>query len=639
MRASRTPHSWQRGAGSRGGPLGARTQKGPGCGLGRHRYGSKKMSEEVQDFKLDRAAAPKLTVQLAVLAALLSVAVAILLVFAYGQAADLAQALRLARPEGRPEAFLGAVAWLLAAAAGLLVVGLLGLIVLIRRGVAAPLRHMEESLRGFVEGNGDLGVTLAAEGCGEVRALAAGMNNFLVVMRALVADVRRMSVSTAVEAARLGKHIQDTARRALEQEALTTAIFETSGEVNTAVGSVANNAEQITRATAANVAAAQGSFHELLDVTERIGRISRQLGTFSATVEELSKTSRGIQDIGLLINDISDQTNLLALNAAIEAARAGEVGRGFAVVADEVRKLAEKVKSATGTITDSTGRMLSLVGNTLKETGAIRADADHTRDVVEKSSRDFERMVGDLSAMNQQLGEISTAIAHLESSNTRIHQQVSEIQGLSTRVAGHMHESEQSHRDLSKETESVLSVVSRLRMGDTAFDHSLRVSAAAAGRISAQLEDLQRQGLDVFDRNYQPIPGTNPPKFHTSYDARAEAWLQNLYDEVMPTINGCIFTLAVDVNGYAPTHVRRASQPLTGDPAVDLVHSRDKRKFASPTELRAATSTAPTLMQTYQRDTGELVVDLATPIVVGGRHWGALRVGLSPTRLLEHRAA
>ena len=66
--------------------------------------------------------------------------------------------------------------------------------------------------------------------------------------------------------------------------------------------------------------------------------------------------------------------------------------------------------------------------------------------------------------------------------------------------------------------------------------------------------------------------------------------------------------------------------------------SRDKRMFNKPTELRAAGSAAPSLMQTYLRDTGELLVDLAMPIHVGGRHWGAIRVGFSPLKLIERSA-
>ncbi|MGH7663498.1 MAG: methyl-accepting chemotaxis protein [Gemmatimonadaceae bacterium] len=68
----------------------------------------------------------------------------------------------------------------------------------------------------------------------------------------------------------------------------------------------------------------------------------------SATqIDDLSHTTRRIDEFIGVIRELADQTNLLALNAAIEAARAGEHGTGFAVVADEVRKLAEQSASAS----------------------------------------------------------------------------------------------------------------------------------------------------------------------------------------------------------------------------------------------------------------------------------------------------
>jgi methyl-accepting chemotaxis protein len=175
---------------------------------------------------------------------------------------------------------------------------------------------------------------------------------------------------------------------------------------------------------------------------------------------------------------------LLALNAAIEAARAGEVGRGFAVVADEVRKLAEKVKSATGVIAGNTERIIGLVSSTQTETDAINADAMHTHQVVQKSSHSFKQLVSDFSVMNGQLQEISQSMRDLEAANARIHQQVSQIQGLSGNVATQMHDSETSCRDLSTVTESVLGVVSRFTIGDSAFDRSLRRTAEYRDQIA-----------------------------------------------------------------------------------------------------------------------------------------------------------
>lgn len=60
------------------------------------------------------------------------------------------------------------------------------------------------------------------------------------------------------------------------------------------------------------------------------------------SMHEISTSSKKIEEIISVIDDIAFQTNLLALNASVEAARAGEHGKGFAVVAEAVRTLAQR---------------------------------------------------------------------------------------------------------------------------------------------------------------------------------------------------------------------------------------------------------------------------------------------------------
>ncbi|AJY75510.1 globin-coupled sensor protein [Paenibacillus beijingensis] len=96
--------------------------------------------------------------------------------------------------------------------------------------------------------------------------------------------------------------------------------------------------------TARTTAASQDKSHRLLD--------------------ELNEEVRKIEDMSVLVREISDRTHLLGLNAAIEAAHAGEMGRGFEVVAGEVRKLAassrEALEQVAGTIEGITGKLESV---------------------------------------------------------------------------------------------------------------------------------------------------------------------------------------------------------------------------------------------------------------------------------------
>jgi methyl-accepting chemotaxis protein len=106
-------------------------------------------------------------------------------------------------------------------------------------------------------------------------------------------------------------------------------------------------------------------------------------------------------------------------------------------------------------------------------------------------------------------------------------------------------------------------------------------------------------------------------------------------DETLMRIPKAIFAVAVNTDGYLSAHNSKFSKPLTGDPAKDLVGNRTYRKFTNPHELRAAQNDRPVLLQTYRRDTGEVLADLAMPIRVDGRLWGNVRVGIPIQALVD----
>lgn len=131
---------------------------------------------------------------------------------------------------------------------------------------------------------------------------------------------------------------------------------------------------------------------------------------------DISASSKKIEDIIHVIDDIAFQTNLLALNAAVEAARAGEQGKGFSVVADAVRTLAHRsadaakeintlIHSSVEQVTEGTKRA-EASGVVLKKIVDSIAKVSNINEEIAKASE--EQAVG--------LNQISTAMNQLDRS-------------------------------------------------------------------------------------------------------------------------------------------------------------------------------------------------------------------------------
>lgn len=127
----------------------------------------------------------------------------------------------------------------------------------------------------------------------------------------------------------------------------------------------------------------------------------------------------------------------------------------------------------------------------------------------------------------------------------------------------------------------------------------------------------------VFDKDYKLIPNTSPQKYHTQYDAYTDENLRGIEDAFLKD-NVVVFAVAVDTNGYLPTHNTKYSQVGKGRNL-----DRSKRLFDDTVGNAAARNTKPFLKQEYYRDTGEVMWDISAPVYVNGKHWGAFRIGFS----------
>ena len=166
---------------------------------------------------------------------------------------------------------------------------------------------------------------------------------------------------------------------------------------------------------------------------------------------------------------------------------------------------------------------------------------------------------------------------------------------------------------------------------DSVHTRYYRIAAEAARQVGAAFESAIDKGSitesALFEKNYIPIANTNPAKHHTAFDAFADRVLPPLQEPILSKNPGVTYAIAVDLRGYVPTHNNCFCRPLTGNYEKDLVGNRTKRIFDDATGRRCGAHTDKVLVQTYRRDTGEVMHDLSVPLYIKGQHWGGFRMG------------
>ncbi|HZG21298.1 MAG TPA: methyl-accepting chemotaxis protein [Herbaspirillum sp.] len=363
---------------------------------------------------------------------------------------------------------------------------------------------------------------------------------------------------------------------------------------------------------------------------QQIGQARTDALSASSMMAQLQEKSRRIHGITEVISEIAARTNLLALNAAIEAARAGEQGRGFAVVAGEVRQLAQRTKEAT----DDIGVMVRAITEEA-ERAASGMNSLSTRVLeaaqnVEKVHALLNSIERSSSQSQEQIEEIAVASREHVQTTQEIAEAITDIRNGMLQTDGELPRVAASAMQLSERAEAVFEAIidGGARSGHDEIREAATEAAHAVGRL---FEDAIRSGqiaeAALFDRSYKPIANTSPQKHSSQFDGFTDRVLPPLQEALLERMPQLAYAGAVDNNGYFPTHNKKFSQPLTGNYDVDLVNNRTKRIFSDRTGKRCGANTKPFLLQTYKRDTGEVMHDLSVPIYVNGKHWGGFRVG------------
>jgi methyl-accepting chemotaxis protein len=416
-----------------------------------------------------------------------------------------------------------------------------------------------------------------------------------------VSDIAQRTSTLGREAAEVLGLIDDTGAIAKRQVEVLATLSNCTGEVTRAQRDIASHTQESLAAVA--------------QARQAVGQVGEE-------VARIVETLRGVATAAAEITQIALRTRLVAFNASVEAKRAGVAGRSFGVVADAVKDLSAKVESSSSEIASTVCRLDARIDALSRELQP-QTDGEPT------------------GAFHTALAEVQASVASITESSRRsaeicatLDSGMAQISARMERTDGALQSAVERSRSFLDVSEKLIEIAaaSGIETDDTPYIQACTQGARRIGELFEKaIADRQTTLEELFDSQYRAVPNTHPQQHTTRFCTVADRLLPEVQEPLAALTRKVVLCVAVDRNGYCATHNRKYNVAQRSDPAWNEANSRWRRMFDDRTGLRAARNTQPFLLQTYRRvvGPGQTVVmkEVDVPIHVGGRHWGALRLG------------